>query len=184
MRHLTLFACVLAFVSPVLAQQPTPQASPTPPDAGGSNNGPFWRCVLPGGVFMVPVRMITSISAHEFVVDGVARVAEVNVATYGSVLARFYFIEQIDPTTPVGVGQSAINVLQDKLKEGADRTGQDELWRKVVKNYPGATHAHTVEYRLDSRKDLMDLFESAEEAWMRNRTREFKRPSGLSDTPK
>ena len=133
---------------------------------------------------MTPIRMITSISTHEFVVDGVARVVEVNVGTTGSTLARFYYIEQIEPSTPMGVGQSAITTLQDRLKEGADRTGQEELWRKVVKNYPTATHAHTVEYRLQSRKDLMDLFESAEEAWMRNKSRQFKRPVDLSENPK
>ena len=49
--------------------------------------------------------------------------------------------------------------------EAADRTGQDEVWKKVMKNYPTTTHSHTIEYRVDSQDDLNKIFASAEQAF-------------------
>jgi len=63
------------------------------------------------------------------------------------------------------LGQSVINKAQDLATEAAERTGQDEIWKKVVKNYPTTTHSHTIEYRCDSKDDLDKIFTSAELAF-------------------
>lgn len=157
-------AMALAFLAPLAAQTPTPT-----PDVGGA----FWRAELPGGTYMVALPAIASISSHEYLVDGASRVTEVTVDTMGSVQARFYFIEPNIPQAPGGIGQSALNFAQEKAAEALDRTGTD-VWKKVVKKYPEATHAHTVEYRLDSKETLTKLFKSLETSWREGRGRTFK----------
>lgn len=145
-------------------------ASPTPD--GPSDRG-VWRAEMPGGTFVVALSAITSVSSHEYVVDNAARVTEVTVAMIGSVIGRFYFLEPNTPQAPDGIGQSAINFVQDKLNEAADRTGSD-AWKKVVKSYPASTHAHTVEYRVESKETLQKLYKSLETAWLRGRGATFK----------
>jgi hypothetical protein len=129
----------------------------------------FWRCELPGGSYMVNLAMVASVSSHEYVVDGISRVTELTIGTSGSVVARFYYIELMVPKSPVGFGQSLIDKAQEKLEDASDRTGVEPVWKKVVKNYPTTTHAHTVEYRLDSIDQLGKLQKSIEEAWRNNR---------------
>lgn len=126
---------------------------------------PAWRAELPGGTYTVALRAITSVSLQEYVVDNVGRVTELNIDTSGNALARFYYVEPLTPESPMGVGQSTINKVQEMAEEAADRTGQSEVWKRVVKNYPTTTHAHTIEYRVDSREKLEKLFRSADNAF-------------------
>jgi hypothetical protein len=170
MRHI-IFALLLAAAPPLLAQEPTPTPSATPLPGAAI---PLWRCVLPGGTYEVALRSIVSVSEHEYLVDGVARVTEVNVDTVGNMAVRFYYLEPMTPNSPVGLGQTAINKAQEIAQNLAERTGQEEVWQKVVKNYPTTTHAHTIEYRLDSKDALDKLFKSADEAFRKNRTGAFK----------
>ena len=125
----------------------------------------FWRCTLPGGIYMVSLPTIASVSTHEYLVDGAARVTELTVATNSAVVARFYYLEPMVAKSPVGFGQSLIDKAQEKLQEGASRTQTEEVWKKVVKNYPLTTHAHTVEYRLDSVDQIKKVQKSLEDAW-------------------
>lgn len=120
---------------------------------------------MPGGTYEVALRSIVSVSSCEYIVDNVARVNEVNIDTTGNMAVRFYFIEPMTPNSPIGLGQSTINKVQEVMTEAASRAGQDEVWKKVVKNYPTTTHAHTIEYRVDSREDLDKIFKSAELAF-------------------
>jgi hypothetical protein len=164
-----ILLALLAATSLCPAQTPAPS-----PDQGESNpDRGVWRAELPGGTFIAALSSITTVSQHEYVVDGAARVTEVAIGMIGSVQARFYFIEPNGPGTPDGIGQSTINFVQEKLGEAADRSGTD-VWKKVVKKYPEATHAHTVEYRLDSKQSLQKLFKSLETAWLRGRGTTFK----------
>jgi len=161
MKKLLLPILLLAItVQASMAQ--TPAASSTP-----ALNGrvPLWICVTPGGTYEVALRSIVSVSSCEYIVDNVARVTEVNIDTGGNMAVRFYYIEPMTPNSPIGLGQSTINKLQDVVTEAAERTGQDEVWKKVVKNYPTTTHAHTIEYRVDSKDDLTKIFTSAELAF-------------------
>ena len=101
---------------------------------------------------------------HRNDLNGVAQVTEVNIDTTGNMAVRFYFIEPVTPNSPVGVGQSAIDRAGELAQELQDRMGQD-TWKKVIKNYPTSTHAHTIEYRVDSKDDLDKIFASAELAF-------------------
>ncbi|MEA3189382.1 MAG: hypothetical protein QOD99_3212 [Chthoniobacter sp.] len=151
----------LAAAATLRAQTP----APSPTASLDPTRQPLWRCELPGGTYEVALRAVISVSSHEYLVDGAARVTEVNLDTTGSMTVRFYFIEPITPQSPIGLGQSAIDRAQELAKEVAGRTGQDAIWEKVVKNYPTTTHARTIEYRLESADQLRKVFESAESAF-------------------
>ena len=158
-------AAILALCAPVAAQNQNRQnatPSPTPVAAG---RVPQWRATLPGGTFVVSLRSIVAVAIHEYIVDGAARVTEMNIDTSGNALARFYFLEPITPQSPVALGQSALNKLQDLANQASARSGQEEVWKKVSKTYPGSTHAHTIEFRVESKEDLQKLFESADGAF-------------------
>ena len=106
--------------------------------------------------------------------DGAARVSEVNIDTIGNELVRFYFIEPNTPQTPNGIGQSAIELIKEKAQDAVSRGGADEVWSKVVKNYPATTHARTVEYRMSTKASLQKLFESVQDAWLDGKPGVFK----------
>lgn len=144
----------------------TPAATPTPTSI------PMWRCNLPGGSYSVALRAIVSVSSHEYLVDGVARVTEVNIDTQGNALVRFYYIEPTAPSSPIGLGQATIDKAQQLLQEGAARSGQD-VWQKVVKSYPTTTHSHTIEYRVADKDTLTRLYTSAETALRMSRNSVF-----------
>jgi hypothetical protein len=136
----------------------------------------FWRCEMPGGVFVVNLPTISSASTHEYIVDGIGRVTELTIVTTGSVVARFYYIEVLQPKSPIGLGQSVMDKAQEKAEELATRVSPEPVWKKVVKNYPTSTHAHTVEYRLESREQVTKLFDSVERAWRANAETTIKIP--------
>ncbi len=148
-------------------------ASPTPTGTSTAGVAGFWRCELPGGVYLVALRNIQSISTHEYVVDGAARVTELTVATASSVEARFYFLEPVMPNAASPVGGSATAMLQTVQQHAQDlvttHSPVEPVWEKVIKNYPATTHAHTVEYRLTNKANLAQLEQSLEQAWTNNK---------------
>ncbi len=115
---------------------------------------------MPGGTYETVVGAIVSVSSHEYVVDGAARVTEVNVDTTGQLAVRFYYIEPAVVSGPNGLGAATIGKVQNLLTEAAERSGTD-AWKKVVKSYPMTTHARTVEYRVASKDSLEKVFTSA-----------------------
>lgn len=131
---------------------------------GVSSQAAFWRCELPGGIYMVSLASVASVSTHEYIVDGVARVTELTVATNSAVIARFYYLEPVISKSPVGFGNSLLEKAHDTANELSERTGTEPVWLKVVKNYPTTTHAHTVEYRLENVDQIKKLQASLEEA--------------------
>lgn len=134
----------------------------------------LWQAKLPGGMYSIRVSAMASVSMHEYVVDGAVKVQEVTIGTYGSSIARFYYLEPLTPGSPTTFGQSAINQAEEKVKSILDRTGQGNLVETtVVKNYPATTHAHTIEYRLGSLKSLEKLYKSAEESFRMNKRGKF-----------
>lgn len=136
----------------------------TPAPSGNQSALPIFRATLPGGTYEVAIRAIVAVTSHEYLVDGVARVTEVNIDTSGQLLARFYYIEPAKPNTPLGVGNAALEQAERLAREALEKTGQ-EAWKKVMKNYPTTTHSRTVEYRLESKEQLNSLYSKAEEAF-------------------
>jgi len=177
MKYIIAALCMM----PLLALgQGSPSPSPTP----YPSRTPMWRCDLPGGTYEVAIRNILSVSIHDYVVDGVARVTEMNVETPGSTEVRFYYLEALTPTSPIGAGQSALDKVQELATEASNRLnpGEEPPWEKVVKTYPTTTHAHTVEFRLDTKEDLQSLFNSAEQAFRMNQNTEIMLEGGPATT--
>jgi hypothetical protein len=164
MMNRCLLAALMIGTASVSAQTPSPAASSSP-TATPPPRLTIWRCDLPGGTYEVAIRAIISVSSHEYVVDGAARVTEVNVDTQGNMAVRFYCIEPLTPKTPSGVGQSALDRASELAKEVAGRTGQDEVWQRVIKSYPTTTHSHTIEYRVDDEEKLKQIMTSAQTAF-------------------
>ncbi|HUF62686.1 MAG TPA: hypothetical protein VMN36_11475 [Verrucomicrobiales bacterium] len=120
----------------------------------------FWECALDGGSFLIPLDHIVTVSQHEYVVDGVARVYEATLSTNSSIVARFYFLEPAGGDSTLTSSREALNRAQSFLEEASGRAGVDPVWKKVVKNYPTTTHAHTVEYRLQQKSDVARIYSS------------------------
>lgn len=166
-----LLAAVLAASNflPVTIRAQDASATPAPTGTVATGLAGFWRCETPGGVYLVALRNIQSVSSSEYVVDGAARVTEVTVATASSVEARFYFLEPVGANAAMPFGGSAVSqlqTLQQHVQDAATTHGPiDPVWEKVIKNYPTTTHAHTVEYRLGTKANLMQIEQSLEQAW-------------------
>ena len=167
--HMRTLLCLLAITSSALAQAPAPAAAPTQPlgqqqqQQQPNTTRPIWRANLPGGTYEIVVGAMVSVSSHEYVVDGTARVTEVNVDTTGQMAVRFYYIEPAMQSGPAGIGAATFGKVQGLATEAAERSGSD-AWKKVVKSYPTTTHARTVEYRLASKDALNKIFASADKS--------------------
>ena len=146
----------LLLATTALAQTPTP----APTAAPVQTNRPIWRCTTPGGVYEVVAGAMLSVSSHEYIVDGAARVTEVNVDTAGQMAVRFYYMEPAVTSGPSGIGAATLGKVQSLVTEAAERSGTD-AWKKVAKSYPLTTHARTIEYRLVSKEGLNKILASA-----------------------
>lgn len=167
MKKFLLLSLLAAAVGTAGAQEPTPSSTPLVRGVWAFTN-------TDGGEYIVRLDAILSVSMHDYVLDGAGKVSEVNISTAGSESVRFYYVEPNKPTMPGGVGQSAVDFVEEKAKAALTRAGADDLVVKVVKNYPTTTHAHTVEYRLAGRDVLKKLFDSVKDSWLSKRPGSFK----------
>ena len=113
---------------------------------------------------------INVVSLHEFNLPG-GRVTEMNIVTEGAGLARFYYMEAALPGSGSAAGEQAKARILELANTAADRTGTDKTWQKVQKDYPLATHAHTMEFRLQKKENLTTIHSSAKRAWMTGKGR-------------
>ncbi len=186
-RHLLPTAVALAVViQPAIAQfpGPTPTPSPTPEgqddtlEATNYDTITYWKADLPGGTFVVAHDSINAVSTQEYVLDGAARVTEVNVGTSGVFQPRFYYIEPINVPGPVG--DAAERALTAAQAAATRVIPGDPIWAKVIKEYPTTTHAGTIEYRLETKAQLEALYTSLESSWIAGRSEIFT-PAGTSE---
>lgn len=124
---------------------------------------------------------VRSMSTQQYISNGFL-VLELNIVTDGSGLLRIYHSRPLSaeelslamsnaaaavgaPTAgnsyalPLGVtdiGTQAEDVY-DALTDGT-----------VIKDYPNATHAHTIEYRIRSQQELIELFDELQKHWLRD----------------
>jgi len=162
----------------------TPEGAPTPdPDAPMPGTPEFetityWKAELPGGSFTIAHDSVSGVSSQEYVLDGTARVTEVNVITSGVMQPRFYYIEPLTPVAPVAAAQGAVDRTKSAIEEAASRlVPGDPIWAKVIKTYPTTTHAGTIEYRIETKQQIENLYKSLESSWIAGRSEVF-RPEG------
>jgi len=174
-HFLILLLFTVAFTFPSAVAQTTANNDD---DNSTTARFPMWRAELPGGTYSVNLNTVDSVSSHQFIVIAngapAARVTEVVVGANGPTVARFYYVEPLAAQSPVGIGQSGLDLIQSRVKQVTERTGTDVLLTEVVKDYPLATHAHTIEYRLASQEDIDKLFKHLDRAWKRKRSATFK----------
>ncbi len=158
-----LHVLVLALVVPGVARTQSPDD-----DGEGQRRLPshLWVAQTPGGEYAVNLSAITSVSVHEYVVDGIAKVVELTVDTTGSTVARFYALQPV-AAAPGGVGQGLVDTVANRINDLRQRLDSAGITNAVVKNYPTTTHAHTVEYRLTTRESVEKLYEHLLKAWSR-----------------
>ena len=143
----------------------------------------WWDCSLPGGNYCISIGKITSVSMHQYIVKSPtqtpgavplpARVYEANIATDAALVTRFYYIEAAVDGGAASAIKTGLDRLNQVADQAAERTGSTKFWLQVQKDYPVTTHAHTVEYRLDSKADLDRLYGSVKRSWTVGRGARF-----------
>ncbi len=135
----------------------------------------FWECNVGGGNYMVALSRISSVSRHQYVLDGTLLVDEVTIDTTGQALVRFYFIAPISSQSNTGTGNAAQRLVErgkGLVDRGGEITGSD-AHNMVHKKFPLTTHAKQVEYRVLTKEALGALYSSVKTAWVQGRGRSF-----------
>lgn len=124
--------------------------------------------------------MLRSISKQEYITTGF-RVVEVNVMTDANALLRIYYSRPLMPgeyaaalsnaataTTGIQAGSAAnvpgVQAMADKARAITETVTGDT----VMKEYPIATHAKTIEYRVTELDELLDLYDELEKHWRKS----------------
>lgn len=126
---------------------------------------------------------IHSISKQEYITTGY-RVIEINIVTAGSGLLRIYHsralkIGELQAAMADGAAAAGVpstiqrSPVPPGVQQMADRaSGVAEAITSstVMKEYPLATHARTIEYRVQTRSELLDLFDELQKHWQKEPT--------------
>ncbi|HEY8966097.1 MAG TPA: hypothetical protein VIM58_06620 [Candidatus Methylacidiphilales bacterium] len=150
----------------------------------------LWAGNFPGGTVKVRLQQILSVSTSRYTVEGGFRVTELVIDTTGNNSIRIYAVESpLDAAGPSGMVKTGIGALQDKVQAAADHaaavTGggsalSDLTSTTVMKKYPEATHAHTIEYRLPTVKEVADVYRSIDSAWETGQGGTYNSSAGTS----
>jgi hypothetical protein len=126
---------------------------------------------------------IHSISKQEYITSGY-RVVEINIATASNGLLRIYHSRTLqlgELQTAMSDGAAAAGVpstiqrspVPPGVQQMADRASavaEAITSDTVMKEYPLATHARTIEYRVQKRSELLDLFDQLQKHWIKEPT--------------
>jgi hypothetical protein len=162
---LALATFLASFTLEALAQSRPPQSqppsapAPPPPRTTGPN---LIALCLPGGKIAIDLKSITAIGLHSYTVDATSRVWELTVDNGGSSLLRIYSVSTISPNEPI---LDMAKVELESLAESVSKSVGLDVWAKVQKSYPTSTHAKTVEYRVKTVKELLQLRKLLFKAW-------------------
>jgi len=155
----TAATCLLWALSTVTATAQTAQPQSAPADQ--SSNPALWQAKFNnGGHYLIKLGSISSVSRHEYVANGTARVVEVTIAASGPIVARFYWLEPVGKDSGLAPVQTGVSQLQSITQTATQNLDSNATKLKVVKDYPNTTHAHTVEYTLQTEDALKSLFQS------------------------
>ena len=124
---------------------------------------------------------VQSISTQDYI-TGNFRVIELNIVTQGTALLRIYHIRplrsgELQQAMSDGIGATGIpgssiiqRPLPPQVQAMADRAASVSevvTGTEVMKEYPMATHAHTIEFRIGSRNELLELHEELKKHWLK-----------------
>jgi len=131
----------------------------------------FWEIETSGGKFVVQLDNISSVSLHEYLIDGGMRVNECTVDTNGTVIARFYFIEPVTAASSVTSGSATIERLKSIANKVGEKTGMGDVDAIVTKHYPDTTHAKTSEYRMKYKDSIGRIYDHIHKVWAEEKGR-------------
>jgi hypothetical protein len=176
MKTFLLTALLLLTAAFATAQTTAPAAPTTANNSGEDESNPrFWQASFSnGGHYLVRLDRISCASRHEYIGNGAARVIEVTIGTDTSVVARFYYLEPVGKDTPVAAANVALARAEEVARDVAGRVSPSLGKLNVVKDYPNTTHAHTVEYVVQSEATLTSLYSSLMQAINTARGRTWK----------
>lgn len=144
---------------PPQSQPPTNPTNPAPPRSSGPS---LIALCLAGGKIAIDLKTISAIGLHSYTVDATSRVWELTVDNGGSSLLRIYSVTTISPNEPA---LDMAKVELESLAESVSKAVGLDVWAKVQKTYPTSTHAKTVEYRVKTVKELLQLRKLLFKAW-------------------
>lgn len=144
------------------SRPPQGQSQPNPTAPSRSTGPNLIGICLPGGKIAVDLKTVSSIGLHSYTVDNASRVWELTIDNGGSSLIRIYSVSTLSPNEPA---LDMAKVELEALAETASKALGIDTWAKVQKNYPTSTHAKTVEYRVKTVKELLQLRKLLFKAW-------------------
>ena len=125
---------------------------------------------------------VQSISIQDYITSNF-RVIELNIVNQGSALLRIYYSRPLRPgelqqAMSDGIGAAGIpggssiiqRPLPPQVKALANRAAgvsKAVTGTEVMKEYPIATHAHTIEFRIGSRDELLELHQELKKHWLK-----------------
>jgi len=167
MHPIRLLALSLSFVllSPLVAQDDSTEDGTRP----GLNG--FWEVVTADGRFVARLDQISSVSQHQYLIDGAVRVYECTVDTAGGQTARFYHIEPVTESSSITSGSATLNRIKDLAGKASEKLGTGDPANAVTKHYPDTTHAKTSEYRMQNRETIGQIYDHVRRVWAEERGR-------------
>lgn len=160
------------------------QASALQVDQGALDEAAIFGIKFPedSRAFFGHANRVQSISVQDYLTASF-RVTELNIVNQGSALLRIYYSRPLRPgelqkalaagarATGVPGGNSIMNSpispQAEALAERAKGVSDAITGTEVLKEYPTATHAHTIEFRVGSRQELLALHEALIDHWTR-----------------
>lgn len=162
----------VSFFSAALAQdRPDAPAASDAEDGQQPGIAGFWEVETSSGRFVARLDQITSVTEHQYLIDGAVRVYECTVDTSGGQTARFYYLEPVTENSSVTTGSATINRLKDLANQAADKAGIGDIDDVVTKHYPETTHAKTSEYRLSNKETVGQIYEHVRRVWAEEKGR-------------
>jgi len=152
-------------------------------DSRGIKNRALFGIEFPGDArsFHAQEKSVLSISKQEYV-TAAFRVLEVNIVTDGPALLRIYYSRALKPgelkrvlgDAAAASGMPGSSIIETPLPPqveamaGRASAGADSITSDtVIKEYPLATHARTIEFRVSSRNELLELHGELKKHWLK-----------------
>jgi hypothetical protein len=178
LHHLPLFLPLLALASLSL--------NAVEVNSRGVKNPSLYGIEFPGDARAYYGREagVLSISKQEYV-TAAFKVLEVNVVTNGPALLRIYHSRPLQPgelTSSLGNAAQASAIPGGSIIQTPPPPQVETMARQVttvadtltsatvIKEYPYATHAHTIEFRVSSRNELLHLHDELKKHWLKEPT--------------
>jgi len=149
-------------------------------DSNAFRNQAIFGIEFPGEnrAFLGREDAVTSIAKQEYV-TAAFRVVELNIVTEGRALLRVYYSRPLkagEMQAALGAGagalpgggfapRPALPEAVQKMADQASNVAEEVTAETVVKEYPIATHAGTIEYRVRRLSEVNELYDELHKHW-------------------